>query len=84
MHLPPEEVILRDKGLIYPQNSTGPRAKLMQDITTQAQMDYFGLISSHEGYNPAGLFTDGSVEGLAKSSLELHWRSAGVIIKHYW
>ena len=82
--VPPDEISRMNKGLIYPQNSTGPRAKLMQDTVTQSQMDYFGLISSHEGYNPAGLFTDGSVEGLALSSLGGHTRLAGLIIKHRW
>ena len=80
----PEERALKDKGFIYPAISTGPRAKLMQDIVTQRQMDYFGLIPSHEKYNPNGLFTDGSVEVLPKSKLELHRRFAGIIIDHLW
>ena len=79
-----KELAKMDKGLIYPKNSTGPRAKIMQDMVTQANMDYFGLISSHKGYNPNGLFTDGSVEGLALSSLSGHGRPAGIMIEHHW
>ena len=79
-----DEIDQRAKGIIFPKSSVGQRAKLMQDVVTGAQMDYFGLISSHEGYNPNGLFTDGSVEGLARSKLQPHWRITGLIFYHYW
>jgi hypothetical protein len=68
------------KGLLYPSNSMGPRAKIMQDIVTDAKEDK-QFINSHA--YPNALYTDGSVLSLQIKSLKAQRRS-DVGITHYW
>lgn len=69
--LSPAERALYYKGLIYPTQSTGPRAKIFQDIISK---DYW-LETSHK--YPGALFTDGSAQSLNESSLTDHTRDGG-------
>jgi prepilin-type N-terminal cleavage/methylation domain-containing protein len=74
-----QELRLKAKGLLYPQKNVGPRAKLMQDISTSDKQSNSSWKDSH-GY-PNGLYTDGSVEALKRQDLKAQKR---YFVIHYW
>jgi prepilin-type N-terminal cleavage/methylation domain-containing protein len=78
-HLTFEERSLKAKGLIYPEDISGPRAKVMQDVVTD-ENPYDDYKDSHK--YPNALYTDGSVDSLRISDLEPRPRMK--ILVHYW
>jgi len=68
------------KGLIYPSTSTGPRAKLFQDLA--AYSTPYPEFKDNHPY-PNALFTDGSVESQDKNKLKMQRRDAVKTI-HLW
>ena len=80
-HLTGPERGLKAKGLIYPENISGPRAKIMQDTVMDDNLYSFqGYKDAHE--YPNALYTDGSVDSLRESDLEPHSRMN--LFVHYW
>jgi prepilin-type N-terminal cleavage/methylation domain-containing protein len=80
-HLTYKERSLKAKGLIYPENISGPRAKVMQDIIMDESVYSFqGYKDAHK--YPNALYTDGSVDSLRESDLEPHKRQYDMVF--YW
>jgi prepilin-type N-terminal cleavage/methylation domain-containing protein len=76
---------LKAKGLIYPRNISGPRAKLMQDIAMDdTPLIVYGYGDAHK--YPNSLWTDGSVDSSRKSDLTRYKRTATSteFFYHYW
>jgi prepilin-type N-terminal cleavage/methylation domain-containing protein len=84
-HLTFEERGLKAKGLIYPANISGPRAKLMQDIAMDdTPLIVYGYGDAHK--YPNSLWTDGSADSSRKSDLTRYKRTATStdFFYHYW
>ena len=84
-YLPYDELKQKKAGRIYPQNTLGPRAKMIQDLVAdENDLWFLGYNESHE--YPNGLYTNGSVEALYRSDLDRHARtlSPTVVANWYW